>query len=174
MIYEFEGKRPKIGKGSYVAESAVIIGDVNIGERCFIAPGAVLRGDYGSIVIGDGTAIEDNVVVHARPGETTVIGKRVTIGHGAIIHTPKIDDWAVIGMGAIVSDFAEVGRWAAVGEGAVVKNNQKIPEERIAVGVPAKVLDRKISEEYKRQWTEFKKIYEGLAEKRYPEGLRKI
>lgn len=174
MIYEFEGKRPEIGKGTYVAESAVIIGDVRTGKKCFIAPGAVLRGDYGSIVVGDGSAIEDNVVVHARPGETTVIGKHVTVGHGAIIHTARIDDWTVIGMGAIVSDFAEVGRWAAVGEGAVVKNRQKIPEESIAVGIPAKVLDRKISEEYMKQWTEFKKIYEGLAEKRYPENLKKL
>ena len=174
MIYEFEGKRPKIGKGSYVAESALIIGDVTIGEKCFIAPGAVLRGDYGTIIIGDGTAIEDNVVVHARPSKTTRIGDHVTIGHGAIIHTPTIEDWAVIGMGAIVSDFAEVGRWAAIGEGAVVKNNQRIPEESIAVGVPAKVLERKVSEEYKRQWMEFKRIYESLAEKRYPEGLKKL
>ncbi len=173
MIYEFEGKRPEIGEGSYVAESAVIIGDVSIGERCFIAPGAVLRGDYGRIIIGNGTAIEDNVVVHARPGETTIIGNHVTVGHGAIIHTPTIEDWAVIGMGAIVSDFARVGRWAAIGEGAVVKNRQEIPDESIAVGVPAKIIG-KVSEDYKKQWTEFKKIYEYLAEKRYPSSLRKL
>ena len=90
MIYEFEGKRPKIGKGSYVAESALIIGDVTIGEKCFIAPGAVLRGDYGTIIIGDGTAIEDNVVVHARPGKTTRIGNHVTIGHYPYVSLLKI------------------------------------------------------------------------------------
>ncbi len=174
MIYEFEGKRPKIGRGTYVHESAVIIGDVTIGERCFIAPGAVLRGDYGTIAIGDATAIEDNVVVHARPEKITDIGNHVTIGHGAIIHGATIDDYAVIGMGAIISDFARVGIWAAVGEGAVVKNRQEIPSESIAVGVPAKVLDRKISDEYKKRWTEFKKIYGELAERRYPEGLKKI
>ena len=173
MIYEFEGKVPEIGEGTYVHESAVVIGDVKIGKRCFIAPGAVLRGDYGTIIIGDGTAIEDNVVVHARPGETTRIGNHVTIGHGAIIHTPTIHDWAVIGMGAIISDFADVGEWAAIGEGAVVKNRQTIPDESIAVGVPAKVIG-KVSDDYKRQWTEFKRIYEELAERRYPEGLRRI
>jgi len=113
------------------------------------------------------------VVVHARPGETMRIGDHVTIGHGAIIHTPTIEDWAVIGMGAVISDFARVGRWAAVGEGAVVKNRQEIPEESIAVGVPAKIIG-KVSEEYKKQWTEFKKIYENLAEKRYPEGMKRI
>ncbi len=173
MIYEFEGKVPEIGEGTYVHESAVVIGDVKIGKRCFIAPGSVIRGDYGTIIIGDGTAIEDNVVVHARPGETTRIGNHVTIGHGAIIHTPTIYDWAVIGMGAIVSDFAEVGKWAAIGEGAVVKNRQIIPDESVAVGVPAKVIGM-VSDDYKKQWTDFKRIYEELAERRYPEGLRRI
>ncbi len=173
MIYEFEGKRPVIGKSSYVAESAVVIGDVVIGERCFIAPGAIIRGDYGSIRIGDGTAVEDNAVIHARPGETTVIGKRVTIGHGAIVHTPIIENSAVIGMGAIVSDFAHVGEWAAIGEGAVVRNRQEVPPESIAVGVPAKIIG-KVDGEYKEQWERFKSIYERLAEKRYPKGLKRV
>ena len=173
MIYSFEGKEPSIGKGSYVAESAVVIGDVVIGERCFIAPGAVIRGDYGSIRIGDGTAVEDNAVIHARPGEVTTIGKRVTIGHGAIIHTPVIEDSAVIGMGAIVSDFAHVGEWAAIGEGAVVRNRQEIPSESIAVGVPAKIIG-KVDAEYREQWERFKSIYEELAEKRYPKGLKEV
>ncbi len=173
MIYEFEGKVPSVGKGSYVAESAVVIGDVVIGERCFIAPGAVIRGDYGSVRIGDGSAVEDNVVIHARPGETTVIGKRITLGHGAIIHTPVIEDCAVIGMGALVSDFAHIGEWAAIGEGAVVRNRQEIPPGSIAVGVPAKVIG-KVDDAYKEQWSRFKSIYEELAEKRYPNGLKKV
>lgn len=171
MIYEFEGKVPKIGRLSYVHESAVIIGDVRIGERCFIAPGAVLRGDYGRIIIGDRTSIEDNVVVHARPGERTLIGNHVTIGHGAIVHTALIDDWAVIGMGAVISDFAHVGRWCAIGEGAVVKD--KIAEENIAVGVPAKIIG-KITEKYREQWLEFKNTYVELAERRYREALKEI
>ena len=173
MLYSFEGKEPAIGKGSYVSESAVVIGDVHIGYRCFIAPGAVLRGDYGSIRIDDGTAVEDNVVIHARPGESTIIGKRVTIGHGAIIHTPTIEDNAVIGMGAIVSDFAHVGEWAAIGEGAVVRNRQEIPAESIAVGVPAEIIG-KVNEAYKEQWSRFKDIYEKLASERYPKGLKRV
>ncbi len=173
MIYEFEGKKPVIGEGSYVAESAAVIGDVIIGKRCFIAPGAVIRGDYGSIRIGDGSAVEDNVVIHARPGEMTKIGKRVTLGHGAIIHTATIDDCAVIGMGSIVSDFAHIGRWAAIGEGAVVRNRQEIDEQSVAVGVPAKVIG-KVDDEYMERWASFKDIYEGLAEKRYPNGLKRV
>ena len=108
-IYEFEGKKPRIGHGTYVAETAAIIGDVVIGSECYVAPGAVVKGDYGSICIGDGTSVQDNVVVHARPGEQTVIGDNVTLGHGCIVHNATIRDNAVIGMGAIVSDYTDVG-----------------------------------------------------------------
>jgi phenylacetic acid degradation protein len=173
MMYEFGGKGPEIGKGTYIAENSTVIGDVVIGELCFIAPGAVIHGNYGSIRIGDGTAVEDNVVVHARPSEITVIGRMVTLGHGAIIHTPHIEDYAVIGMGAIVSDFAHVGEWAAIGEGAVVRNRQEIPSGAIAVGVPAKIIGS-VDENYKEQWLRFKEIYAELAEKRYPKGLKRV
>ncbi|MEM3513086.1 MAG: gamma carbonic anhydrase family protein, partial [Thermoplasmata archaeon] len=102
----------------------------------------------------------------------TRIGNYVTVGHGAIVHTAEVKDYAVIGMGSIVSDFAKVGVWAVIGEGAVVKNNQEIPDENIAVGVPAKVIG-KIDEEYKKTWLQFKEIYAGLC-LRYKEGLVKI
>lgn len=172
-IYEFEDRVPKIGKDTYVHPSAEVIGLVTLGEGCWVGPGARIRGDYGEIVIGDYTSIEDNCVVHARPGESTHIGEHVTIGHGSVIHNATIEDHAVIGMGAVVSDWAVVGEWAVIGEGAVVKNRQKIPDEHIAVGVPAKVLDRKVTPEYKEQWSHFKDTYVDLA-KRYPEGLKRI
>lgn len=172
-IYEFEGKRPKIGDGSYVFDEATIIGDVTIGNGCYIGAGAVLRGDYGTIKIGDRTAIEDNCTIHARPGDVCTIGNNVTLGHGAIVHNATIGDWVVVGMGAIVSDYSTVGQWAAIGEGAVVKNKSDIPEGAIAVGIPAKIVSQ-TSEEYRKQWTEFKAIYVDLATKRYPDGLKKI
>jgi carbonic anhydrase/acetyltransferase-like protein (isoleucine patch superfamily) len=172
-IYEFENRKPRIGKGTFVFKSADIIGDVIIGENCYIGPGARIRGDYGSIIIGDNTAIEENVVIHARPDNITTIDNNVTIGHASIIHNAKIHDWAVIGMGAIVSDWAEIGKWAVVAEGAVVKNKQKIPNRAIAVGIPAKIVS-KISKEYEKQWTEYKKIYSDLAKKRFPNSLKLI
>ncbi|MEM3493222.1 MAG: gamma carbonic anhydrase family protein [Thermoplasmata archaeon] len=171
-VYSFEGRKPKINGSSYIASDATIIGDVEIGERCFIAPGAKIKGDYGKIVIGNCTSIQENCVVHARPTMETRIGNYVTVGHGAIVHTAEVKDYAVIGMGSIVSDFAKVGVWAVIGEGAVVKNNQEIPDESIAVGVPAKVIG-KIDEEYKKTWLQFKEIYAGLCI-RYKEGLVKI
>ena len=172
-IYEFEKKKPRIGRDTFVFDSADVIGDVNIGENCYIGPGARIRGDYGSIRIGNNTAIEENVVIHARPDDITKIGNYVTIGHGSIIHNAVIQNWAVIGMGAIVSDWAEIGEWAVVAEGAVVKNKQKIPNRSIAVGVPANVVSE-ISDEYEKQWTKYKKIYIDLARKRLPDSLKEI
>ena len=172
-IYEFEKKKPRIGKGTFIFPSADVIGDVTIGENCYIGPGARIRGDYGSIRIGNDTAVEENVVIHARPNEKTIIGNSVTIGHAAIIHNATIHDWAIIGMGAIVSDYAEIGEWAVVAEGAVVKNKTKIPDKAIAVGIPAKVV-AEITLEYKKQWTEYKKIYSDLARKRLPNSLKVV
>ncbi len=170
MISTFERETPVIGGGSYVHPSADILGNVSVGSGCWIGPGARIRGDYGRIVIGDNSAVEDNCVIHARPGEQTTIGNWVTIGHGAIVHNATVHDWVVLGMGSIVSDWATVGAWTAVGEGAVVTQRQEIPTDSIVVGTPARVLGRKIDEAYKAKWREFKKIYVDLAT-RYHTGL---
>lgn len=170
MINTFEGKTPEIGPGSYVHPSADVFGNVKIGAGCWIGPGARIRGDYGRIEIGDYTAVEDNCVIHARPGEQTTIGERVTLGHGCIVHNATIRDWAIIGMGAIVSDWAQVGEWAVIGEGTVVRQHQEIPRDRIAVGTPARLLNKAVTDDFKAQWTAFKQVYVDLA-RRYPAGL---
>ncbi len=171
-VFQFEDRIPKIGDGTYIADSAEVIGKVTIGTKCYVGPGAKIRGDYGTIEIGDYSNIEENCVVHARPDEKCVIGSHVTIGHGAIIHNATIKDWAVIGMGAIVSDYAVVGVWSVVGEGCVVRNNQEIPDNKIAVGVPAKVI-ADVTDDYKELWTRYKGMYTDLAV-RYPEGLKRV
>jgi phenylacetic acid degradation protein len=169
-VASFEGKTPRIGASTYVHPSADILGDVIIGAGCWIGPGARIRGDYCTIVIGDYCSVEDNCVIHARPGERTTIGNWVTIGHGAVVHTANmVHDYVVIGMGAVVSDWTIIGEWAVVGEGAVVRQGQEISPSHIAVGVPARVLDKMVSEEYKAQWTRFKETYVDLA-RRYPSG----
>ena len=100
-IASFEGKTPRIGAGTYVHPSADVFGDVTLGEGCWIGPGARIRGDYGTIVLGDHCSVEDNCVIHARPGEQTTIGNWVTIGHGSVIHNVQmIHDYVIIGMGA--------------------------------------------------------------------------
>ncbi len=171
-IYEFEGRVPIIGKSSYVSSSASVIGKVTIGEECYIAPGAVVKGDYGEIRIGDGCSVQDNVIIHARPAEITIIGNNVTLGHGCIVHNATIKDEAVIGMGAIVSDYAVVGKWCIVGEGAVVRARFEIPDERIVVGIPAKEIGA-VQEKHKEELSRFKSIYRDLAG-RYPSGLKSV
>jgi carbonic anhydrase/acetyltransferase-like protein (isoleucine patch superfamily) len=172
VVYEFEGRIPKIGKNTYISHSASVIGKVTIGDKCYIAPGAVVKGDYGEIRIGNGTSVQDNVIVHARPRELTLIGDNVTLGHGCIIHNATVKDEAVVGMGAIVSDYVVVGIWAIVGEGAVVKQNFEIPDEKIAVGVPAKII-ADVQDHHKEELAHFKSVYRSLA-KRYPNGLKKL
>jgi phenylacetic acid degradation protein len=169
-VSSFEGKTPIIGRGTYVHPSADVFGDVTIGEECWIGPGARIRGDYGTILIGNRSSVEDNCVIHARPEETTRIGDWVTLGHGAIIHNATIEDWVIVGMGGIVSDWAVVGEWAAVGEGAVVRQHGKVPERGIAVGVPARVIEKRVTDEYVEEWTRWKRVYVDLA-RRYPAGL---
>lgn len=171
MISSFEGKTPAIGEGTYVHPTSDVFGAVEMGSGCWIGPGARIRGDYGRIVIGDNTSIEDNCIIHARPDEQTTIGNWVTVGHGAIIHNATVKDWAIIGMGSIVSDWAEVGIWAVVGEGAVVRQRQEIADNSIAVGVPARVLKKPIDEDFKADWARFKQVYVDLAH-RYPKGLK--
>jgi phenylacetic acid degradation protein len=108
-LYEFEGKRPQIGPIAFVPETADAIGDVVVGEGCFIGVGARLRGDYGSIRIGDRTSVQENVVIHARDGDQTVVGPNVQLEHGCILHNCTVKDNAVIGIGAILTDFSVVG-----------------------------------------------------------------
>jgi carbonic anhydrase/acetyltransferase-like protein (isoleucine patch superfamily) len=170
-FYEFEGKRPSVHPKAYVHPSAEIIGDVTISAGCHIGPGAVLRADFGTIVIGTDSSIEDNCVLHVRPGETTAVGSHVTVGHGSILHSCSVHSFAIIGMGGIVTDFADVGRWAVLAEGAVVKTRGRIPPGKLAAGVPARVIGD-VSSETVKLWKEYKKLYPGLARKRYPEGLR--
>ncbi len=167
-LYAFENHRPSIGATTYVSPSAQIIGKVTIGERCYVGHGAVLRGDFGAIEIGDETAIEEGVIVHSRPDECTHIGARVTVGHGAMIHNASVADGAVIGMRAVISDYAEVGAGAIVGEMGLVKNHQKIPPGKVAVGVPVRVIGD-TDERHHMMTHTAKDLYVDLA-RRYAEG----
>ena len=171
-LYEFEGRRPVVGAGSYIAETADVIGDVCIGEQCFVGPGARIKGDYGSIVIGDETSVQENCVVHARPEGECCIGSHCTIGHGAILHNCVLKNRVVIGMGAIISDWAIVHEGSLIGEGAVVRQAVEIPADRVAVGVPAQVTSatNEATRGFQRLAHE---VYVQLAQ-RYRAGLKKL
>jgi len=170
--YEFEGRRPEIGEGTYVCETADIIGTVRIGAGCYIGPGARIKGDYGSIFIGDETSVQENCILHARPGDRCMVGNHCTVGHGAILHNCTIEDEVVVGMGAIVSDWAVIREGAIVAEGAVVRQSDEIPPDKIAAGVPAKVIGD-VTKQGRRSQLLARKVYPELA-RRYLKGLKKL
>ena len=139
-IYEFEGKRPKIGETSFVHPAAVLIGGVTIGENCYIGPGAVLRGDFGYVEVGDGSNIQENCVIHTYPEQTARLGQDSHIGHGAIVHGSKIKENVLVGMGAILHEGVEIGDNCIIGSGCVITANQIIPAGKLVLGVPGKIV----------------------------------
>jgi carbonic anhydrase/acetyltransferase-like protein (isoleucine patch superfamily) len=173
MLYEFDNKRPTIGRDSYVSDVAIVVGDVVIGDNCYIGHGAIIRGDYGRIEINDGTAVEEGAVIHVPPGETSYIGLKVTIGHGAIIHSRRIGDLAVIGMGAVLSIRSEIGERSIIAEGGVVKLNQVIASGVVAAGNPVKII-RKVTKKDEDRWEWGKQLYIDLAKKYLDKGMKPI
>jgi carbonic anhydrase/acetyltransferase-like protein (isoleucine patch superfamily) len=171
-LYEFEGKRPKIAPTAFVSETAVVIGDVEIGENCYIAPNCVIRGDWGKIRIGNESNVQECCVIHARPDGETIVGNRVSIGHASVLHNCTIKDFGLVGMNATISDYAVVGERSVIGEGCVVRQNQQIPPESIAVGVPAKVVG-KLTQEQMEKYDSYKTLYAGLPA-RCKKSLKKI
>jgi len=131
---------PRIHPECFIADTAVIIGEVTIEAGASIWYGAVLRGDENSIHIGEGTNIQDNVTIHNIPSHSVKIGKNCSIGHGAIVHGCVIHDNVIIGINATVLDGAEIHTGSIIGANALVLENQVIPENSLAVGVPAKVI----------------------------------
>ena len=125
-----------VNMGAWVATNATVVGDVYLGEDASVWYGAVVRGDTGTITIGDGTNIQDNCVVH----EKTTIGRNCTIGHGAIVHGCTIGDETMVGMGAIVLNGAKIGKNCLIGAGAVVTGKMDAPDGSLILGNPAKVV----------------------------------
>ena len=133
------GKEPKIHESVYIAPTAVIIGDVTIGEGTNVWFGAVLRGDWGTIIVGKNTSIQENVTIHNEVDSTVEIGDNCIIGHHAMIHGPcTIGNGCLVGIGANVLHRSRMGEGSMVGAGAVLVN-QEIPSRTLAVGVPAKI-----------------------------------
>ncbi len=139
MIIAYNGKTPKIAPSAFVAPTAVLIGDVSVGEKASIWFGAVLRGDVGRIEVGTGTSIQDNVVIHTTADRPTIIKEEVTVGHGAILEACTVERRALVGMNAVVLHNAVIGDEAVVGAGSVVTDGTVIPARYVAAGVPAQV-----------------------------------
>lgn len=137
-----------LGKEVYIAPNATVCGDVTIKNRVTVLFGAVLRADTESITIDDGSNVQDNAVIHESSGYPVVIGKNVSIGHGAIVHGAVIEDDCLIGMGSVILNGAKIGKGSLVAAGAVVTEGAEIPPRSLVMGVPGKVKRELTEEEY--------------------------
>jgi carbonic anhydrase/acetyltransferase-like protein (isoleucine patch superfamily) len=139
MIIEYRGKRPRVDPSAFVAPTAVLIGDVEVGPQSSIWFGAVLRGDNGPIRIGARTSIQDNAVVHVSEDGATMIGDDVTVGHAAVMEDCDIKRYALIGSNSTLLNGCTIGEGALIAAGSVVGERAEIPPSVVAAGAPAKI-----------------------------------
>ena len=154
-------KTPKIHPSCYIAPTAVIIGDVEIGPNCSVWDHATIRGDFNKVIIEEGSNIQDNCVIHVTAQGPTHIGKNVSMGHSAIVHRATVKDQCIIGMHSTVLDGAVIGEYSIVGANAMVKEGMEVPPMSLVVGVPAKVLrsgDEKLKEHTLRNANNYHKL----------------
>jgi carbonic anhydrase/acetyltransferase-like protein (isoleucine patch superfamily) len=169
-VYALGGRVPAIDPAAYIHPEATIIGDVTVGPESSVWPGAVLRGDYGRVVVGAGTSVQDGAVIHATAELATIIGSRVVIGHLAHLEGCTIEDHALIGVGCAVLHRAVVGEGATIGAGAVVTNDTVVPPRALAVGVPAVIKAERSDPDLIDLAAE---VYVENA-RRYPKELRRL
>ncbi len=164
----YKMEKAKIHESAFIAEGAVVLGNITVGEESSVWFHSTVRADRESVTIGKRSNIQDNAVVHVDAGFSVYIGDNVTVGHGAIIHGSIIEDNTLIGMGAIILNGAKVGKNCIIGAGALVTQNMMIPDSSLVVGNPGKVM-RKVTEEEKQSNLHNATVYveEG---KHYKEG----
>lgn len=168
MIYPYYDKYPKIAQSAYIAENTTITGDVEIGDKTSIWFGTVIRGDVAPTIIGNGVNIQDNSILHQSPNNPLILEDEVTIGHQVILHSCIVRKKALIGMGSIILDQAEIGEGAFIGAGSLVPQGKKIPPNTLAFGRPAKVIRELTEEDIKdrdriqRQYVEKGQYYKSI------------
>jgi carbonic anhydrase/acetyltransferase-like protein (isoleucine patch superfamily) len=140
QLDRFLSKKPKLGKGVYIARGAAVLGDVTLGDYSSVWYNAVVRGDINRIVVGHHSNIQDNAVLHLADDFPCIVGNFVTIGHSAIVHACTVGDETLVGMGAVILDGAVVGRQSLIGAKALVTQGAKIPAGSLVLGAPAKVV----------------------------------
>lgn len=162
-IYEFEGLIPVVDSSAFVHPTAVLIGDVIIGPRCYVGPNAVLRGDFGRILLEEGSNLQDTCVMHSFPECDSVIEADGHIGHGAVLHGCRIGRNAMVGMNAVIMDNAVVGESSIVAALAFVKADMKIPPRSLVAGVPGKIV-RGLTEQEIEWKTTGTRVYKQFAQ----------
>jgi phenylacetic acid degradation protein/carnitine operon protein CaiE len=140
MFYEFNGYKPVVHPTAFVHPQANVTGNVIIAADVYIGPGAVLRGDWGQIILEKGSNVQENCVVHLFPGKTVLLKEGAHIGHGAVIHGATVGAYSLVGMNAVLMDDVEIGEDCLIGALCFVPANTKIPDRKIVVGNPAKIV----------------------------------
>ncbi len=166
MIYEFNGYKPVIHPSSFIHPQACVTGNVIIGKNVYVGPGAAIRGDWGQIIIEDGCNVQENCTIHMFPGTTVVLKEAAHIGHGAIIHGAQIGKNVLVGMNAVLMDDAQVGDNCIIGALTFVPAKMLIPERKIVVGNPAKII-KDISDDMIEWKTQGTKLYQQLPAELY-------
>jgi carbonic anhydrase/acetyltransferase-like protein (isoleucine patch superfamily) len=161
MIYEFNGYRPVVHESSFIHPQACVTGNVIIGKDVYIGPGAAIRGDWGQIIIEDGCNVQENCTVHMFPGTTVLLKEGAHIGHGAIIHGGTIGKNVLVGMNAVIMDDVIVGDNSIIGALCFVSAKMIIPERKIVVGNPAKII-KEVSDEMIAWKTKGTALYQQL------------
>ena len=146
MIYEFNGYKPVIDPSSFVHKEATIIGNVIIGKKVYIGPGASIRGDWGEITIKDGCNVQDNCTIHIFPGKDVILEENAHIGHGAIVHGANIGKNTLVGMNSVIMDDCNIGDECIIGALCFIKGEMNIPNRKIVVGNPA-IIKGEVSDE---------------------------
>ncbi len=160
-FYSFEGIQPVVHPSAFVHPQAAVTGHVIIGKDVYIGPGAALRGDWGAIEIADGCNVQENCTIHMFPGVTVRLERGAHIGHGAVVHGAHIKGNALVGMHAVVMDNAVVGAGAIVGALTFVPEGMQIPDRKVAVGNPARIV-KDVSDEMLAWKTEGTALYQAL------------
>ena len=171
-LYELDGTAPRLPASAWVADSAQVIGDVQLGEDASVWFGAVLRGDTATIRIGRGTNVQDLSVLHADHGVPLTIGENVTIGHQVMLHGCTIGDETLIGIGAVVLNNARIGKNCLVGAGALVTEGKEFPDGSMIIGSPARAI-KQLSPEQIEGLRQSARHYVENA-RRFKAGLKKI
>ena len=170
MIKSFQGKQPQIHETAYIAETAVVIGDVVVGAESSVWFGAVVRGDVFHIRIGERTNVQDGTVVHVANGtHATVLEDEVTVGHNVTLHGCHIERGCLVGMGSIVMDAVRIGAHSIVAAGALVSPGTIVPPRSLVLGVPARVK-RQLTDEEVAGLAQFWKNYVGYVKQYKEEG----
>lgn len=166
MIYEFNGYRPVIDPSSFVHKEATIIGNVIIGKKVYIGPGASIRGDWGKISIKDGCNVQDNCTIHIFPGKDVILEENAHIGHGAIIHGANIGKNTLVGMNSVIMDDCNIGDECIIGALCFIKGEMNIPNRKIVVGNPA-IIKGEVSDEMISWKTKGTELYQDLPNECY-------